>query len=690
MSFKNLTGTALIGYGPNLPSSTATPDGSLFYKTVSDVGGSRGLYVFGFIPDSDPVTPGGQVAQGWTLAVNTAGLDADTLDGLDSSAFQPADSDLSALAGTSTTGFYVRTGTGSAATRSLTPGAGVTITNQNGVSGNPTISIDQASLSLGSIGGTLPVNKGGTGLTAAVAGGILYGVNSTTAAFSSAGTNGQVLISTGGGLSWQNQSSLSVGSALSADTATSATTANSAATLSTPRNIGLSGVTATAQSFNGSSNITIPITAVPASLLTGTIASGLLSGTYPSASIGGSAGSAAQLSTARTITLAGDVTGSANFDGSANITITTTVDGNNHTHTQYALKTGDTFTGNVSVGSGITLNSGSGLGEFTRMTLSEGASGAVAANTNADALVIEGAGNTGITMRTPNTGYGAIFFADDGSATAGQIRYTHSTDAFTFFAGGVSRFALTSTSADFSVALNTTGALGANSLAVTNAATAGSLSAGTVSATTSISTGTISLTASSGLVSGTRAVFSEGTSGAAAANSALDTLVLESSGAGGLTIRTPNSTYGGLAFGDDGSSLSGQIRYTHTTDAFTFYTAGTVGFTIASNGDVTAVGNVTAYSDRRLKKDIDTITDPLGKVSRLRGVNFTRVENGQRGTGLIAQDVLKVAPEAVAADDDGLLSVAYGNLVGLLVEAIKDQQRQIEDLKDRVQRLSKA
>ena len=93
----------------------------------------------------------------------------------------------------------------------------------------------------------------------------------------------------------------------------SATKASSADKLTTARTIGVSGVTGTAQSFDGSKNIVIPITAVPATLLTGT------------ASIN-TTGSAAKLTTARKISLTGGVTGSASFDGSANISIETTID----------------------------------------------------------------------------------------------------------------------------------------------------------------------------------------------------------------------------------------------------------------------------------------------------------------------------------------------------------------------------
>jgi len=102
-----------------------------------------------------------------------------------------------------------------------------------------------------------------------------------------------------------------------------------------------------------------------------------------------------------------------------------------------------------------------------------------------------------------------------------------------------------------------------------------------------------------------------------------------------------------------------------------------------SNGNFTATGNVTAYSDLRLKSNVEKITDAVKKVQSLNGVVFDRLEESldQRGTGLIAQEVLAVLPEAVVEDENGYLSVAYGNLVGLLVESIKELKSEIEELK---------
>lgn len=90
------------------------------------------------------------------------------------------------------------------------------------------------------------------------------------------------------------------------------------------------------------------------------------------------------------------------------------------------------------------------------------------------------------------------------------------------------------------------------------------------------------------------------------------------------------------------------------------------------SGNIRATGNVLADSDFRLKQNIMQIKDALSKVSSLKGVSFEWKKDGAKSIGLIAQDVQKIIPEAVKIADDGIMSVDYGILVGLLVEAIKE------------------
>lgn len=110
------------------------------------------------------------------------------------------------------------------------------------------------------------------------------------------------------------------------------------------------------------------------------------------------------------------------------------------------------------------------------------------------------------------------------------------------------------------------------------------------------------------------------------------------------------------------------------------------------SGNMTAAGNVTAYSDIRLKDNIKPIDNALEKTLQLNGVTFTRKDQEdkeKRHAGVIAQEVEKVLPEVVSEDNEGIKNVAYGNMVGLLIEAIKDQQKMIEELRKEVDNLKK-
>tara|TARA_R110002012_G_scaffold183253_2_gene349625 strand:- start:200 stop:1309 length:1110 start_codon:yes stop_codon:yes gene_type:complete len=94
---------------------------------------------------------------------------------------------------------------------------------------------------------------------------------------------------------------------------------------------------------------------------------------------------------------------------------------------------------------------------------------------------------------------------------------------------------------------------------------------------------------------------------------------------------------------------------------------------------ITGSADVIAYSDQKLKENVKTLDGK--KVLEMRGVSFDRVDTGKASSGVIAQEMEKVAPELVI-DDGKYKGVAYGNIVGYLIEAIKDQQKQIDELKE--------
>jgi len=103
-------------------------------------------------------------------------------------------------------------------------------------------------------------------------------------------------------------------------------------------------------------------------------------------------------------------------------------------------------------------------------------------------------------------------------------------------------------------------------------------------------------------------------------------------------------------------------------------------------GTIRATGDVIAYSDARVKDNVVTIGNALEKVTQLRGVSYTRndVDDTTTKIGVIAQEVLEVLPEVVQEDDEGKYSVAYGNMVGLLIESIKELKAEVDELKSRL------
>ena len=102
------------------------------------------------------------------------------------------------------------------------------------------------------------------------------------------------------------------------------------------------------------------------------------------------------------------------------------------------------------------------------------------------------------------------------------------------------------------------------------------------------------------------------------------------------------------------------------------------------NGNVKAV-DFNATSDENLKTNIRTIEDPLAKVVQIRGVNFDWKETQRPSLGVIAQEVEKVLPEPVT--DNGTKTVNYNGLIGLLIETVKEQQKQIDTLSERLSKL---
>ena len=152
----------------------------------------------------------------------------------------------------------------------------------------------------------------------------------------------------------------------------------------------------------------------------------------------------------------------------------------------------------------------------------------------------------------------------------------------------------------------------------------------------------------------------------------------------GLLADGSANTIGHLGFYTRNATTDNQL-----TERMRLTNSGSVGIGLTNPSTILhASGEITATdfnttSDINVKKNIEPIDNAIFKISQINGVTFSFIDDPdeQRHAGVIAQDVEKVLPEAVKELNDGIKHVAYGNLIGLLVEAIKDQQKQIDELK---------
>ena len=129
----------------------------------------------------------------------------------------------------------------------------------------------------------------------------------------------------------------------------------------------------------------------------------------------------------------------------------------------------------------------------------------------------------------------------------------------------------------------------------------------------------------------------------------------------------------------------GYSGQTKSAGAMSLTTAGVL--TVAST--ITAGGDITAYSDIRVKENIETIPNALDSVKQMRGVTYNKIGEEKQSVGVVAQELQEVMPQLVSENTDGMLSVAYGNITGVLIEAIKEQQKQIDELKAQLDGITK-
>ena len=101
-------------------------------------------------------------------------------------------------------------------------------------------------------------------------------------------------------------------------------------------------------------------------------------------------------------------------------------------------------------------------------------------------------------------------------------------------------------------------------------------------------------------------------------------------------------------------------------------------------GQIRATDDIIAFSDIRVKENVKTLENSLSKVNKLRGVEFNKIGNNNKSIGVIAQEIEKILPEVVHTDNDGMKSVAYGNITGLLIEAVKELSKEVQELKNQI------
>ena len=164
---------------------------------------------------------------------------------------------------------------------------------------------------------------------------------------------------------------------------------------------------------------------------------------------------------------------------------------------------------------------------------------------------------------------------------------------------------------------------------------------------------------------------------------------LEITANGGVSIGGGyTNTAGDLGVARSSATATGVVYFSTTNYKYLYYDGTNFSLT---GGDLTCSGNVTAYSDARLKKNVVQISDALSKVRQIRGVTFERINDptNRRQTGVIAQELQVVLPEAVTSSIEDeinggttpVLSVNYGSVIGLLIEAIKELERQVQELR---------
>ena len=281
-------------------------------------------------------------------------------------------------------------------------------------------------------------------------------------------------------------------------------------------------------------------------------------------------------------------------------------------------------------------------------------------NLNADLL-------DGLTMKDNNWTSGASIMGRDSNGDVKARNFNG-----TLFQGGTGAFPT-----GLSAGTSTLGATSVTSLTVSGSFSAtGTLQGNALTATTSTNV--------------------KGTANRVIYNSSTDVTTTSSNlQFNGTTMTVQNLTVNGSLSANLSSATAGTANNVTGAGGRVLYNSSTNNTSTSSNltfngTNLTCGGNITAYSSMVLKDNVTTITDALSKVLNLRGVEFDYKESGQHNIGLVAEEVEKVLPDLVHDNDNGIKSLAYSNIVAVLVEAVKDLKKEIDVLKsDKVDKIYK-
>jgi hypothetical protein len=254
-------------------------------------------------------------------------------------------------------------------------------------------------------------------------------------------------------------------------------------------------------------------------------------------------------------------------------------------------------------------------------------------------------GNNGITIVGGTTGFSNLYLADGttgNEAYRGYIEYGHSADYMAFGTAASERMRITSAGQII---------LGDTSIAYTNAQ---GYNLGIKSASTSQ---TFLSIARSGQTLGSQGINIGLDSGQAYffVNDNIDT-VFRNNAVESLRIFANRN----IAIG------------TTTDNGYKLYVSGTI----------YATGNITANSDLTLKKNLTIIDNPTDKLMQLNGYSYQWKKDDSHQYGVIAQEVEKILPYAVSTGNDGIKGVSYNQIIPVLIEAVKEQKKELEELRD--------